>query len=85
MQPKTLLAVDIAFAVFFTAIFVATVFWPDWIELVFGANPDGGNGQSEWTIVATSGLLAVASIIVARIRWRRWRQQHPVAGAITRD
>jgi hypothetical protein len=83
MQPKALLAVDIAFAFFFTAIFVATVFWPDWIELVFGAEPDQGSGQSEWTIVATSGLLAVASIIVARIRWRQWHR--PVGGAITRD
>jgi hypothetical protein len=83
MQPKTLLAVDIAFAVFFTAIFVATVFWPDWIELVFGADPDQGNGQTEWTIVAASGVLAVASIIVARIRWRQSRR--PVGGAISRN
>lgn len=71
MQPKTRLALDTALAVIFTANYVATLFWPDWIELVFGAEPDQGNGQFEWTTVAVSGLLAFASIIVARSRWRR--------------
>jgi hypothetical protein len=85
MQPKTLLALDIALAVIFAGTLVATVFWPDWIELVFGAEPDGGIGQSEWTIVATSGLLALASIIVARIRWRQWCRHHSAAGAINRN
>jgi hypothetical protein len=79
MQPRTRLAVETALAVVFAAIFVATVFWPDWIEMVFGADPDEGNGEVEWAIVATSGLLAVASIVLARMEWRR--QQRP---AITR-
>jgi hypothetical protein len=77
MQPKTRLALDTALAVIFTANYVATLFWPDWIELVFGADPDQGNGQFEWATVAVSGVLAFASIIVARIRWSRqgrlWR------------
>jgi hypothetical protein len=81
MQPKTRVALETALAVIFAAIFVATVFWPDWIELVFGADPDEGNGQFEWAIVAISGLLAVASIIVARIEWCR---QHRAGATITR-
>jgi hypothetical protein len=81
MQPTTRLAQRPPLPSFFAAIFVATVFWPDWIELVFGADPDEGNGQFEWAIVAISGLLAVASIIVARMEWRR---QHRADGAITR-
>lgn len=80
MQPKTRLVLETALAVVFAAIFVATVFWPDWIELVFGADPDEGSGELEWAIVAISGLLAVASIIVARMEWRR---QHRANGAIT--
>lgn len=80
MQPKTRLAIETALAVIFAAIFVATMFWPDWIELVFGADPDEGNGQFEWAIVAISGLLAIASIIAARMEWRR---QHRAGATIT--
>jgi hypothetical protein len=71
MRPKARLTLETAIAAVFAAIFVATAFWSDWIELVFGPEPDEGNGQFEWTIVATSGLLAVASIIVARSQRRR--------------
>jgi hypothetical protein len=80
MQPKTRLAIETALAVIFAAIFVATMFWPDWIELVFGADPDEGNGQFEWAIMAISGLLAIASIIAARMEWRR---QHRAGATIT--
>jgi hypothetical protein len=80
MQPKTRLAIETALAAVFAAIFVATVFWPDWIELVFGADPDEGSGGFEWAIVAISGLLAIALIIIARMEWRR---QHRADGVIT--
>ena len=46
MQPKTRLALETALAVIFAAIFVATVFWPDWIELVFGADLTRGAASS---------------------------------------
>jgi hypothetical protein len=82
MQPKTRLAMNTALAVFNAAIFVATVFWPDWIELVFGAEPDEGNGQFEWTIMAVTGFLSIALIIIVTIDWRR---QHPAADAANRD
>jgi hypothetical protein len=82
MRPKTRLALNTALAAINAAIFVATVFWPDWIELVFGVEYDEGNGQFECTIMVISGLLSLASIILARIQWRR---QHPAAGAITLD
>jgi hypothetical protein len=29
-----------------------TVLWPDWIELAFGVDPDGGSGALEWALVA---------------------------------
>jgi hypothetical protein len=27
---------------------VVTLFWHDWIEAVFGVDPDSGNGSAEW-------------------------------------
>jgi hypothetical protein len=82
MQPKTRLAMNTALAAINAAIFAATALWPDWIELVFDAVPDEGKGEFEWTIMAVSGLLSVALILVVRVDWRR---QHPAAGAINHD
>ena len=35
-----------------------TLVWPEWIEEIFGVEPDGGNGSLEWLIAV--GFLAVA-------------------------
>ena len=40
---------------------VVTLFWHEWIEIVVGVDPDGGNGSVEWLVVAilfaaTAGL-----------------------------
>ena len=54
-------------------LFVITLVWRDWIERVFGVEPDGGNGSFEWLIV---GVLLVATItlfLLARSEWRRAR------------
>lgn len=42
---------------------------PDWIEAVFGVDPDNHSGEAEWLVVAA--LAAVA--VLARIEWRRLR------------
>jgi hypothetical protein len=52
---------------------VLTVFSHDWIETIFGVDPDHGSGSVEWLVVA--GLL-VAGVLVsaaARVEWRRPR------------
>jgi hypothetical protein len=71
MSRKARLILATGLAVVFFAIFAVTLFWPDWIELVFGADPDEGNGAVEWAIVAVSGALALVSILIARTEWRR--------------
>jgi hypothetical protein len=55
------------------AVAVITLFWHDWIEIIFGVNPDEGNGSAEWLVVVI--LLAVTSVLVlgARLEWRRAR------------
>ena len=50
---------------------VITLLSKDWIETVFGIDPDEGSGALEWALVLT--LLAVTVIlgVVARQEWRR--------------
>ena len=50
---------------------VLTVAWPDWIEVVFGADPDGGNGALEWAIVTVVATCALTLPLLARLEWRR--------------
>jgi hypothetical protein len=48
-----------------------TLGWRDWIELVFGIDPDRGDGSIEWLIVAALLAIATALGIAARLEWRR--------------
>jgi hypothetical protein len=50
---------------------VVTVVWRDWIELVFGVDPDGGSGAAEWLIVLVLGIISVVSALAARSEWRQ--------------
>jgi small-conductance mechanosensitive channel len=53
------------------AMLVATTVAPDWIERVFGAEPDRRDGSAE--VIATLALLAVTVIsgVGAVVSWRR--------------
>jgi hypothetical protein len=55
------------------ALLVLTLVWHDWIETVFGADPDQGSGFAEWLIVAILALVAVTFAVLARIDFRRLR------------
>ncbi|MEU1232454.1 ABC transporter permease [Streptomyces sp. NPDC005828] len=58
-------------------LFLVTLVWRDWIELLFGVEPDAGSGALEWLIVAVTALVTVLCALGARMEWRR---THP-AGA----
>src|SRR5436305_12856424 len=53
------------------ALAVVTLLWKDWIEAIFGAAPDQGNGSLEWLVVT---LLAVATVALAAAARGEWRQ-----------
>lgn len=55
------------------AVAIITFFWQDWIETIFGVDPDKGSGSAEWLVVAV--LLAVTLVLAigARLEWRRAR------------
>jgi len=53
------------------ALFVVTLLWNDWIEIVFRVDPDHGNGWLEWFIIVAAFGLTVTFSIGARQEWRR--------------
>jgi hypothetical protein len=50
---------------------VITPIWPDWIELIFGADPDGYDGFMEWAIVTCLVTITAVLSFVAAGEWRR--------------
>lgn len=47
-----------------------TLLVPDWIEAVFGVDPDGGDGMLEIAI-AISAVVGLGCAWLARLEWRR--------------
>lgn len=52
-------------------LFLITLVWKDWIEIVFRVDPDQGSGSLEWAIVAALAVAAVICAALARIEGRR--------------
>jgi hypothetical protein len=50
---------------------ILTLITREWIEAIFGVDPDGGNGSLEWLVVVVFGVAAVALTVAARMEWRR--------------
>jgi hypothetical protein len=63
--------VELAFAIVSVFLVLLTLVWRDWIEEVFGVDPDGGNGSLEWLIAVAFVAAAIAFCAGARREWRR--------------
>jgi hypothetical protein len=59
---------------------ILTAVWHDWIEGIFGFDPDHHNGLFEWELVAVCLILTVLCTWLARREWRKATLQ-PSAGA----
>lgn len=53
---------------------LVTLIWRDWIEVVFGVDPDKGNGSTEWLIVVILVIITVSLAVGAHVEWRRARR-----------
>jgi hypothetical protein len=50
---------------------VVTVVWRDWIERVFGIDPDHHSGSIEWELIFA---LLLASLLFAALARREWHR-----------
>jgi hypothetical protein len=50
---------------------VLTVAWRDWVESVFGFDPDHHNGSFEWELVAVCCVATIVFSLLARREYRR--------------
>jgi hypothetical protein len=61
----------VAFGAAALVLLLVTVASREWIEEIFGVDPDAHSGALEWLIVAALLVAASASALVARAEWRR--------------
>jgi hypothetical protein len=52
---------------------LVTLAWRDWIETVFGADPDQHSGSLEWLIVASLLVVTLVLSSLARTEWHKTR------------
>lgn len=62
---------EICMATITGILFVVTLIWRDWIEIVFHVSPDNGSGSVEWLIVGVLLVVTITLSVLARYEWRR--------------
>ena len=71
---KRLIAVETALAGLSGFLAIISIFWRDWLEVIFHADPDHHSGTTELALIAS---LAAASVLLGcAARWQvvRWRK-----------
>ena len=64
---------EIGMAAITSILFVITLIWRDWIEIVFHVSPDNGSGSSEWLTVGVLLVVTITLSVLARYEWHRAR------------
>jgi NADH:ubiquinone oxidoreductase subunit 6 (subunit J) len=52
---------------------IVTLLSRDWMEVVFGVNPDHGSGALEWAVVFAFAAISIGLTLAARQQWQRLR------------
>jgi hypothetical protein len=63
--------IETALGLMSAALLALTLLVPDWIELLFGAAPDAGNGSTEWGLAISLAAVSVAMFGFAGHTWRK--------------
>jgi hypothetical protein len=63
--------IEAGLAVVSVLLLLTTLVSREWIEVVFGVDPDHGSGSLEWLAVGGVALVAVVFSVIARVEWRR--------------
>lgn len=71
MIRRTRFRIEAALAVVSGILFLLTVLWEDWIEIMFDVDPDKGDGSVEWKAAVGAAVLTLVFGVLARIEWRR--------------
>ena len=70
-KPRRRYRFEVGLAVLAGALAVLTLISREWIEVIFGVDPDQGSGALEWLIVFAAALVALASGFAAFLERRR--------------
>jgi hypothetical protein len=68
--------IELALAGLSASLCLLTMLSPEWIEELFGFDPDRGTGSFEWELVALSGFLTVLFALLAGRQWHVSRVRH---------
>jgi len=63
--------IEVILAMVTAALLLLTLISREWIEEVFGVEPDAGSGVLEWGIVIALTVATVAFSLLARAEWKR--------------
>jgi hypothetical protein len=71
--------IETAFGVASAVVLAMTLVWPDWIERIFGLEPDAGDGSAEWGWAVAFAVAALVLFADAGRTW--WRTAHRSEGS----
>jgi hypothetical protein len=63
--------IEVVLAFLTAGLAILTLITREWIELVFGIDPDQGSGALEWAIVAVLFVASLTLALIARLDRRR--------------
>jgi hypothetical protein len=71
MRGRTAFGLELGLAATLGGIAALTLIWGDWLEAVFGVDPDRHSGSLEWSVVAALTFAAISVTYFAHREWRR--------------